>query len=171
MKPKPACVVSVEDYLARLPEDRRETVAKVRQVLLENLNQGFEEGMQYGMIGYYVPHSLFPAGYHVKPSDPLPFAHIGSQKNHIAVYLMHLYGDPTREKTFREQWAKTGKKLDMGKSCIRFKRLEDLALDVLASAVRDISVEEYVARYQQTLSDRPAKSKASSPRAKKAPRR
>lgn len=171
-------VASVKEYLLRLPEEKRETVEEVRRVMLENLNPGFEEGIQYGMIGYYVPHSIFPRGYHAKPSEPLPFAHIGVQKNHIAVYLMGLYADPAREKAFRDKWAKTGKKLDMGKSCIRFKKLEDLALDVLGRAIRDISVADYVGHYERTLdqnkttpkktSKPSAKASTKRPRAKKA---
>lgn len=144
-------VASVDEYLSQLPPERRDVLAKLRQVVRNNLREGFEEGMQYGMIGYYVPHSLFPSGYHAKPSEPLPFVHIAAQKNHMAVYLMGLYGAAARESEFRDSWAKAGKKLDMGKSCIRFKSLEDLALDVLANAIRAVSVEQYISDYQKTL--------------------
>ena len=122
---------TVEEYLAALPEDRREAVQAVRKVILKNLGKGYEEGMQYGMIGYYVPHSVYPDGYHCDPKQPLPFAGLASQKNHMAIYLMCIYGIEEQERWFREAWARTGKKLDMGKSCVRFKKLEDLPLDCL----------------------------------------
>src|SRR4051794_17304451 len=114
--------ITVEQYLSGLTRDRREVLEAVRQVLLENLDQDYEEGMQYGMIGYYVPHRVNPAGYHCDPSQPLPFAGLASQKNHMSLYLMCIYGDPDHSGWFRDAWARTGKKLDMGKSCVRFKR-------------------------------------------------
>jgi uncharacterized protein DUF1801 len=135
---------TVEQYLSGLPEDRREALEAVRQVLLENLDQDYEEGMQYGMIGYYVPHRVYPAGYHCDPKQPLPFAGLASQKNHMSLYLMCIYGDSELSRWFRETWAKTGKKLDMGKSCVRFKRLDDLALDVIAEAIRRVPAKKYI---------------------------
>ncbi|MCC6130446.1 MAG: DUF1801 domain-containing protein, partial [Acidobacteria bacterium] len=122
---------TVDEYLASLPEDRRAALAAVRDVIRKNLDPSYEEGMQYGMIGYYVPHSVYPAGYHCDPKQPLPFAGLASQKGHMSLYLMCVYGDSEQEKWFREEWAKTGKKLDMGKSCVRFKKVEDLALGVI----------------------------------------
>ena len=118
---------TVDQYLAELPEDRRKALEAVRQVVLKNLDKDYEEGIQYGMIGYYVPHRVHPAGYHCDPKQPLPFASLASQKNHMALYLMCIYGDTDHAKWFRDAWAKTGKKLDMGKACVRFKKLEDLA--------------------------------------------
>ena len=103
---------TVEEYLAELPEDRRAAIQAVRKVILKNLDKGYEEGMQYGMIGYYVPHKVYPAGYHCDPKQPLPFASLASQKNHMAVYLM---GSQKHQEWFRKDWAKTGKKLDVGK--------------------------------------------------------
>src|SRR5207244_11789327 len=117
---------TVEQYLAGLPEDRREALEAVRQVLLENLDKDYEEGMQYGMIGYYVPHRVYPAGYHCDPKQPLPFAGLGSQKNHMALYLMCIYGSETLQQWFREAYLATGKKLDMGKACVRIKWLEHI---------------------------------------------
>ncbi|QRN93743.1 DUF1801 domain-containing protein [Archangium violaceum] len=155
---------TVDQYLASLPEDRRAALSAVRDVILENLDESYEEGMQYGMIGYYVPHKVFPAGYHCDPKQPLPFASLASQKNHMAVYLMCVYGQPEQEKWFREAWAKTGKKLDMGKSCVRFKKLEDVALDVIGEAIRRVPAKAYIAHYESVIRP-PEKKKA--PAAKK----
>jgi hypothetical protein len=127
---------TVAQYLAELPADRRAAIEAVRQVILRNLDRDYEEGMQYGMIGYYVPHRLFPAGYHCDPKQPLSFANLASQKNYMSLYMLGCYGDGREEDWFRKEWAKTGKKLDMGKSCIRFKKLDDLALELIGEAVR-----------------------------------
>lgn len=143
---------TVPEYLDSLPADRRAEIEKVRAVILKNLSRGFEERMQYGMIGYCVPHSIYPAGYHCKPEEPLPFAGLASQKNAMSVYLMSLYMNPPEEKLLRDGWARTGKKLDMGKSCIRFKKVDDLALDVLGEAFKRVTVKGYVERYEQNLS-------------------
>src|SRR5262245_65586155 len=121
---------TVEQYLSGLAEDRRKALEAVRQVVLKNLDKDYEEGMQYGMIGYYVPHRVFPAGYHCDPKQPLPFAGLASQKNHMSLYLMCVYGDSQHSEWFRGAWSKSGKKLDMGKACVRFKKVGDLALDV-----------------------------------------
>ncbi|WP_233165990.1 DUF1801 domain-containing protein [Archangium sp. Cb G35] len=142
---------TIDQYLASLPEDRRAAISAVRDVILENLDKDYEEGIQYGMIGYYVPHRVFPAGYHCDPKQPLPFASLASQKNHMAVYLMGVYGSPQHEKWFREAWAKTGKKLDMGKSCVRFKKLQDVALDVLGEAIRRAPAKVYIQQYESVL--------------------
>ncbi len=154
---------TVEQYLAELPEDRRAALQAVRQVILKNLDKDYEEGMSCGMIGYAVPHRVFPAGYHCDPKQPLPFGGLASQKNYMSVYLMCIYGDSDEEKWFRAAWAKTGKKLDMGKCCIRFKKLEDLALDVIGEAVRRVPAKAYIEHYQsvmQKTSSRSAASKA-----------
>jgi hypothetical protein len=136
---------TVEQYLAELPEDRRQAIEAVRRVILKNLDEDYEEGMQYGMIGYYVPHRVHPAGYHCDPRQPLPFANLGSQKNHMALYLMCVYGESDLASWFREAWAKTRKKLDMGKACVRFKKVEDLALDVIGEAIRRVPAKKYIA--------------------------
>jgi hypothetical protein len=159
---------TVAAYLKSLPEDRRQAVAAVRKEILANLDSGYEEGMQYGMIGYYVPHRLFPAGYHCDPKQPLPFAGLAAQKNHLALYMMGLYldesGEPPEARWFREAWAKTGKKLDMGKSCVRFKRVEDVPLEVIGEAIRRIPARLYIERYEKILGSqkkaRPAKKPA-----------
>lgn len=115
---------SVDEYLNALPSDRQEVIKGIRRVILDNLPEGYQECFRYGMIGYVVPHSLYPPGYHCNPKLPLPLANLGAQKNHIALHLMSVYGDPATEKWYRDAWHATGKKLDMGKACVRFKRLE-----------------------------------------------
>jgi len=144
----PSKATSVEEYLSGLPAERRAALEAVRRVLLANLDKDYEEGMQYGMIGYYVPHRVFPAGYHCDPRQPLPFAGLASQKNHMSLYLMCVYGEGPLAAWFREEWAKTGKKLDMGKACVRFKKVEDLALDVIGEAIRRVPVKKYVDHYE-----------------------
>jgi hypothetical protein len=154
---------TVEAYLAALPEDRRGAIGAVRKVILKNMGRGFAEGMQYGMIGYFVPHSVFPAGYHCDPKQPLPFAGLSSQKGHMSLHMMGVYMSPELERWFRGAWAETGKKLDMGRACVRFKKLEDLALDVIGEAFRKMPAEDYVALYQSNLGaarKKPAKKKA-----------
>ena len=135
---------TVEQYLAELPDDRRAAIEAVRRVILDNLDEEYEEGMSYGMIGYYVPHRVYPAGYHCDPKLPLPFANLASQKNHMALYLMCIYGDSPLAHWFREAWARTGKKLDMGKACVRFKKLDDLALDVIGEAIKRVPARTYI---------------------------
>ena len=129
-------------------------------MILENLRGGYEEGIQYRMIGYFVPHRLFPAGYHCDPSQPLPFACLGNNKAAISLHLMCVYGNPKHAAWFREAWAKTGKKLDMGKACIRFKRAEDLALDVIAEAIRRVPADVYVRFCETAVAGRKSASRA-----------
>ncbi len=142
---------TVDAYLAELPADRRAAISAVRKVILKNLSKGYAEGMQYGMIGYFVPHSVFPPGYHCDPSQPLPFACLASQKNYMSLYLGCVYGDSEYAKWFHEAWAKTGKKLDMGKSCIRFKRLDDLPLDVIGETIKRIPAKKYIEYYEAAM--------------------
>ena len=160
---------TVEQYLRSLPEDRRAAIAAVRKVILQNLDEDFEEGMQYGMIGYYVPHRVFPAGYHCDPRQPLPFASLASQKNYMSLYMMSLYGGGEHLKWFQHAWAKTGKKLDMGKACLRFKKVEDLALDVIGEAIKRVPAKKYIAFCESvTGSRKPSKSTAKSTSTKSA---
>jgi hypothetical protein len=141
---------TVEQYLAELPPDRREAINAVRKVILNNLPAGFEETMQYGMISYVVPFKLFPAGYHCDPDQPLTFAALASQKNHMAIYLMTVYGNKETENWFVKAYKASGKKLDMGKSCVRFKKLEDLPLDVIGQAIARVPVEKYIKAYEES---------------------
>lgn len=139
---------TVAAYLAELPADRRAIVKVVRALIRKHLPAGYQEGMQYGMISYFVPLSRYPKGYLDRKDTPLPYVSLASQRNHLSLYLMNIYGDPSAEKWFRAAWAKAGKKLDMGKSCVRFRSLDDLALDVVGEAIARASVDETIARYE-----------------------
>ncbi len=150
---------TVPAYLASLPADRRDAIEQVRAVILKNLDRGpdgksgFIEGMQYGMIGYAVPHSIFPHGYHCDPKQPLPYIALASQKNHLALYLMCTYGHVETNEWFRREWTKSGKKLDMGKSCIRFQKAEDLALNVIGELLQRVTLRKYLDHYARALAD------------------
>ena len=148
---KPTGAKSVEDYLAQLPEDRREALSAIRKVILKRLPKGIEEGIQYGMIGYFVPHSIYPDGYHAKPEEPLPFASIASQKNHMALYGFNIYIDEKEKERFVKGWKATGKKLDMGKSCVRFKKLEDVPLNVIEDSLKRSTVEKFIKTYEKAM--------------------
>lgn len=160
---------SPAQYLEELPDDRRKAISKLRAVIKKNLPKGLEEGMQYGMIGYYVPHKLYPAGYHCDAKQPLPFASIASQKNHMALYTMTVYADPKIEKWFTKAWKDAGHKLDMGKSCIRFKKIEDVPLDVVAELFKKVSVKQYIQAYEDAYVNRakPAKKNVTKKKAAK----
>jgi hypothetical protein len=139
---------SVDDYLAQLPDDRRDAIAKVRDVINANLPPGYEEKLQYGMIAWCVPESVLPAK-DVYNKQPLALASLGSQKNHMAVYLMSVYGDENLRSWFETAYKQSGKKLDMGKSCVRFRSLDALPLEVIGEAVSKVPVEKYVDVYRQ----------------------
>lgn len=145
---------TVAEYLASLPADRREAIAAVREVILANLDKDYEETMQYGMISYAVSPGAFPADFPYDPKHPLPFAALASQKDYMSVYLMGVYSDDGNEHAdwFRKSWKKAGKKLDMGKCCVRFTKLEDVALDVLGEAIRRIPAKNYVDFHTQAIS-------------------
>jgi hypothetical protein len=142
---------TVAAYLNGLPDDRRATIEAVLAVVRANLDPDIAEGMAYGMIGFHVPHRIYPAGYHCDPKQPLPVAGLASQKGYCSLYLMSLYMDPALVKWFEAAWAKTGKKLNMGKSCIRFKTVDDLAIDVIAQAFQKTKVRDYIAIYEKNL--------------------
>lgn len=144
---KPA---TVQEYLNSIQEERQVPFDKLRNTVLENIPSGFEETMNYGMIGYVVPHSIFPAGYHCDPKLPLPFANIANQKNFIALYHMGIYADESIYKWFVEEYGKRCKyKLDMGKSCIRFKKMEDIPYDLIAELMRKFTPEQWIELYQK----------------------
>lgn len=147
MPPNPT---TVKAYLAALPDDRRAVLQALRNTILENLDKDYEEGIQYGMIGYYVPHRIFPAGYHCDPKQPLPFLSLASQKAHMSLYMMCIT-TPEEHERFQQAWLKTGRKLNMSKSCIRFKKLEDLALEVIAETIRRTPAKTYIRQYQSSL--------------------
>jgi hypothetical protein len=162
----PSKAATVDQFLAELPPDRREAIQAVRETILANLDSDYREGIAYGMIGYVVPHEVFPAGYHCKPEQPLPLACLASQKGYMTLHMMSLYigGDgreePELARWFRQAWAKTGKKLDMGKACIRFKKVDDLALDVIGEAFRRMPAKKYVEVYTSVLDSRDRKGAA-----------
>jgi hypothetical protein len=153
---------TVAQYLKALPPDRREALKAVRKVILDNLDDGYAEGIQYGMIGYFVPHSVYPPGYHCDASQPLPYVSIASQKSHMAIYLFCIYTSEDEQRWFREAWTKTGKKLDMGKSCVRFKKIDDVALDVIGKAIKRTPAKKFIAHYEASRggTGRPAKKSA-----------
>jgi len=139
---------NVEDYLASLSEDRRIALAAIRGAILEGIDGRFEEGMQYGMIGYYLPHSEYPKGYHCDPKQPLPFASLASQKRHIGLYLFCVYTDAEVQAWFVEEWKKTGMRLDMGKSCIRLRRLAEVPLELVTRLFKRVTAERFIASYE-----------------------
>lgn len=143
---------TVEAYVAELPEDRQKMINDFRKVIKKNLPKGFQECMNYGMIGWVVPHSKYPGGYHCNPKDPLPFMGLASQKNSVNFYHMGIYGDPKLLKWFTDEHAKaSSKKLDMGKSCVRYKKAEDMPLKLIGELAAKISVDDWIARYEKML--------------------
>jgi Domain of unknown function (DU1801) len=133
---------TVEEYLEGLPEDRRVAIQAVRKVILRYLPKGYEEVLQYGMLGYVVPLKVFPAGYLNRKNEPLPYICLASQKNYMSIYMMSVYGD--EEAKFRKQYLATGKRLDMGKCCVRFRKLDDLPLDVIGKAVARYPIKKWI---------------------------
>lgn len=143
---------TVEQYLQELPEERKEVMEKLREVILDNLPKGFEECMNYGMLGYVVPHSLYPEGYHCDPKLPLPFMNLASQKNFVAVYHMGIYSDPSVMDWFLAEYPKHCKnKLDMGKSCIRFKNMSNVPYGLIGQLASKISVADWISTYETVV--------------------
>jgi hypothetical protein len=141
-----------EDYIEEMPEDRKSAFKKLRATIKKNLPKGFKEGMGYGMMGYSVPHSKYPAGYHCNPKDPLPFMGMASQKNFIAIYHMGVYADPKLLKWFTEAHAKASpKKLDMGKSCIRYKKPEDIPFELIGELASKMTPDDWIALYEKNM--------------------
>ena len=146
---------SPNDYISKLPKDRQEVVSELRKVVLDNLPKGFSEEMSYGMIGYVVPHSIYPDGYHCDPRLPLPFLSIGSQKNFVAFYHMGIYSDEKLLDWFVKEYPNhSNYKLDMGKSCIRFKRMNDIPYELIGELVRRISVDNWIQTYETAIKRR-----------------
>lgn len=142
---------TVAQYLRELPDDRRAALQVLREVFLENVDSDIVEVMSYGMIGYHVSFDAYPGGYHCDPSTPLPYAGLASQKNHLALYMMGLYMDPDDVAWFQSAWKATGNRLDMGKSCVRFRRIEDVPLEVVAEAIRRMPSKRYIQTYEAHL--------------------
>ena len=147
----PGKPTTVAQFLGALPKDRRDALRAVRKVILDNLDAGYAEVVQNGAIGYVVPHSVYPPGYHCDPTQPLPYVGIASQKNHMGIYLFCIYSSEDEQRWFREAWIKTGKKLDMGKSCVRFKKIEDVPLEVIGKAIKRMPVKKFIAGYEASL--------------------
>jgi len=143
---------TVEEYIVQLPEDRIAPFKKLRETILDSLPKGFEEGMGYGMPTYYVPHSLYPDGYHCDPKLPLPFINIASQKNFIAFYNMGIYSNPKLLEWFTTEYPNYVKtKLEMGKSCIRFKKMNQIPFELLGKLVSKVSVKDWIDTYESAI--------------------
>lgn len=143
---------SPDQYIAELTEERQEAMNRLRKVITKNLPKGFSETMSYGMIGYAVPHTIYPAGYHCNPKLPLPFLSIASQKNFISVYHMGIYADQKLMNWFLAEYPKhSDSKLDMGKSCIRFKKISEIPYKLIGELVSKMSVKEWIALYEKAF--------------------
>lgn len=147
---KKTAITSPEEYVEELPEDRKATFKELRAAIKKHLPKGFTEEMSYGMIGYVIPHSKYPAGYHCDPKLPLPFMNIASQKSHIAIYHMGLYAMPELMKWFTAAHAKaSSKKPDMGKSCIRYKNPEDVPVELIGELASKVTPDEWIVFYEK----------------------
>ena len=146
---------TVEEYLSELSEDRKTPMLKLREAIKNNLPEGFEEVISYGMLGYVVPHSIYPAGYHCTPKLPLPFINLASQKNTISLYHMGIYGDKNLLDWFVAEYSKHAKsKIDMGKGCFRFKKMDDIPYDLIGELATKISVQDWITFYEQNWKSR-----------------
>ncbi|MBL7900747.1 MAG: DUF1801 domain-containing protein [Bacteroidia bacterium] len=152
---------TVNEILMNVPKDRLEAFNQLHEVILKNLPRGFEAGISYGGLGYVIPHSLYPDGYHCKPSEPLPFAGIASQKNSINFYHMGMYADPQLLKWFVNEYPKHSKsKLDMGKSCVRFKKPEDIPFRLIGDLMKKMSAKDWIAKYEALYKPKPKAGKS-----------
>lgn len=143
---------SVEDYLDKVPEERKPAMKKLYETISKNLPAGFSEGLSYGMMGWDVPLETYPQGYHCTPGSPLPFLGMASQKNFVAFYHMGIYSDPELHDWFVAEYPKHSKrKLDMGKSCIRFKKMDDIPYDLIAELVQKMTPQQWIALYEDKL--------------------
>ncbi len=151
---------TVKEYVDSLAEDRKKPIEELRKVIRKNLPKGFEECMNYGMIGYVVPHKLYPPGYHCTPELPLPYMNIASQKNFIAVYSFGMYNNKKVLDWFLKEYSKSsGKKVDMGKSCLRFKKAEDIPYRLIGELAGKMTPQEWIDMYEKTVKNRPARKK------------
>ncbi|AKP53806.1 DUF1801 domain-containing protein [Cyclobacterium amurskyense] len=143
---------SVEAYLDEIPDKRKEAFIKLREVINSNLPEGFEETMSYGMIGYIVPHKLYPAGYHCNPKLPLPFVNLANQKNYIALYHLGIYANEELLNWFTTEYSKfSTTKLDMGKSCIRFKKMDKIPYELIGKLMAKVSTQEWISTYENSI--------------------
>ena len=143
---------SPDDYISQLPEERKEPVTKLHNLIKDNMPKGLESGIGYGMLAYYVPKSIYPPGYHCKPFPPLPFINVASQKNFIALYHSGLYAKKELYDWFVSEYPKHAKnKLDMGKSCVRFKKVDDIPYELIKELLGKMTVEEWIAIYEAAI--------------------
>ncbi len=148
----PSDTKTPEEYINLLPEDRKEAISKLRKVILNNLPKGYEEQMSYGMLGYVVPHSKYPGGYHCDPKLPLPFMNIASQKNSINLYHMGMYAKKELLDWFVREFPKhSNRKLDMGKSCIRFKKIDEIPYNLIGELASKMTVDDWIATYEKVI--------------------
>ena len=141
-----------EEYINALPPERKEAISKLRKIIVENLPKGFSETIDYGMIGYVVPHSIYPNGYHCKPETPLPFMSLASQKNFVAVYHMGVYAHKELLDWFVNEYPKhCSRKLDMGKSCVRFKKIEEIPYELIGELASKMTTEEWIDIYESNV--------------------
>lgn len=140
---------TVAEYLTEMPEDRRKSISKVREVILKNLPAGYEETMLYGMIGYVIPLTVYPKGYLGQKDVPITYAGLANQKNYMSIYLMNVYGDKEIERWFKRAYTADGTKLNMGKSCIRFKSVDQVNLKVIGQAIAKTPLKKYIAAYEK----------------------
>jgi uncharacterized protein YdhG (YjbR/CyaY superfamily) len=146
---------SPEDYIKQLPEERQPVISKLREIISKNLPKGFEEQMSYGMLGWVVPHSKYPDGYHCDPKLPLPFINLASQKNFVALYHSGIYANPKLHDWFVAEYPKHCKyKLDMGKSCVRFKKINDVPYDLIKELCFKITVDDWISLYEKNVKNR-----------------
>ena len=144
--------MTVEEYIDQVPEERSAAFDRLRKVVLDNIPTGFEECINYKMPGYVVPHSTYPSGYHCSPELPLPFASIANQKGFIALYHMGIYASPELYDWFVTEYPKHAKyKLNMGKSCIRFKKMDDIPFDLIAELMTKMTVEDWITVYEKNV--------------------
>lgn len=141
----------IKAYLDSITADRQPAFNKLRDIINASIDPAFHEEMSYRMIGWVVPHSLYPAGYHANPKLPLPYMNLGNQKNYIALHSINLYADPKLLKWFEDEYAKTGYKLDMGKGCIRFKNMDKIPYELVGQLAAKISAQDYITFYEQTI--------------------
>lgn len=144
--------MTIDEYLTEIPKERKIIIEKLRKTIKENLPKGFEEGMQYGMIGYFVPHKTYPFGYHCNPKEPLPFMSLASQKNSINIHHLGLYSNKNLLDWFVNEYSKfSSKKLDMGKSCMRFKNIEAIPFELIGELSQKITVQEWISVYENSI--------------------
>ena len=141
-----------QEYVDSLPKERKNPIEKLRTIILENLPLGFQEVMGYGMLGYVVPHQIYPEGYHCNPKLPLPFMNVASQKNFVSLYHMGIYANPELLEWFSDEYSKLVKtKIDMGKSCIRFKKMDEIPFELIGELVKKMSVEDWISCYESNF--------------------